>query len=77
MNVIDRLFMATGISQRCLRNVPTEFLANDGKFLSSVNHYTASRVRINSESFYPEAIRRVEHDFYILKNIRHQLIWRR
>ena len=32
MNVIDRLSEATGISQRCLRNIHTEFLANDGSF---------------------------------------------
>ena len=50
MNVIDRLSEATGISQRCLRNIHTEFLANDGKFLLPVNRYTASRVRINTDS---------------------------
>ena len=67
MNVIDRLSEATGISQRCLRNIHTEFLANDGKFLSPINRYTASRVRINTDSFDREAIRRVVHDFYIKK----------
>ena len=67
MKVIDRLSEATGISQRCLRNIHTEFLANDGKFLSPINHYTASRVRINMNSLNREAIRRVVHDFYIKK----------
>ena len=56
MNVIDRLSEATGISQRCLRNIHTEFLANDGKFLSPINRYTASRVRINMDSFDREAM---------------------
>ena len=68
MNVIDRLSEATGISQRCLRNIHTEFLANDGKFLSPINRYTASRVRINTDSFDREAIGRVVHDLYIKKD---------
>ena len=46
MNVIDRLFEATGISQRYLRNIHTEFLAYDRKFQSPINRYTASRIRI-------------------------------
>ena len=29
LNVIDRLSEATGISQKCLRNIHTEFLANN------------------------------------------------
>ena len=66
-NVIDRLSEATGISQRWLRNIHTEFLANDGKFLSPINCYTASRVRINTDSFDREAIGKVVHDFYIKK----------
>ena len=58
---------ATGISQRCLENIHTEFLANDAKFLSPINRYTTSRVRINMDSFNREAIRRVVHDFCIKK----------
>ena len=39
--VIDGLFEATDIYQRCLSNIYTEFLADDGKFLSQtkVLHY--------------------------------------
>ena len=67
MNVIDRLCEATGMSQRCLRNIHTEFLPNDGKFLLAINHYTASIVRRNIDYFDREAILRVIHDFYIKK----------
>ena len=56
MNIIDKLSEATGISQKCLRNIHVEFLANDGKFLSLINCYTASRVRINTDSFNREVI---------------------
>ena len=67
MNVIDKLSEATGISQRCLRNIHTEFLTNDGKFLSPINRYTTSRVKINTDFFNREEIRRVVHDFYFKK----------
>ena len=56
LSVIDRLSETTGMSQKCLRNIHTEFLANDGKFLSPINRYTASRVRVNTNSFDREAM---------------------
>ena len=41
MKITDGLSEATGIYQKCLRNLHTEFLANDGKFLSLIKvlHY--------------------------------------
>ena len=59
MKEIDGLFEATGTYQRCLRNIHTEFLGNDGKFLSLIECYTISRVKTNKEntdSFRNEAI---------------------
>ena len=67
MNVIDWLSEATGISQRCLRSIHTEFLANDGKFISPINRYTVLRVRMNTDSFNSETIQRVVNHFYITK----------
>ena len=36
MKVIAGLADATGMYERCLRNIHTEFLANDGNFLSLI-----------------------------------------
>ena len=67
MKVIDGLPEATGICQRCLRNIHKELLANNRNFLSSIKHYTVSRVKINTDSFNREATQWVVHNFYIKK----------
>ena len=36
MKITDGLSEATGIYQKCLSNIHTELLANDGKFLSLI-----------------------------------------
>ena len=54
--IIDGLSEAAGIYKRCLRNIHTEFLANDGKFLSLIKYYTTSRIKINTDFFSREAI---------------------
>ena len=40
-DISNGLFRATGIYQKCLSNIHTEFLANDSKFLSliKVSHH--------------------------------------
>ena len=60
-NVIDNMSEATGISQRYRRNIHTEFLANDRKFLLPINCYTDLKIRINTNSFNRESIQRVAH----------------
>ena len=61
MNVIDTLSEASGISQRWLRNIHTEFVANDGRFLLPLNCYTASRVRTRNRC--PQEIFRFANAF--------------
>ena len=41
MKISNGLSKAIGIYQKCLKNIYTEFLANDGKFLSLIEvlHY--------------------------------------
>ena len=56
MKVINGLLKATGIYHRCLRNIHTEFLANDRKFLSLTRCNTTLRAKINTGSFSNEAI---------------------
>ena len=45
MKEVNGLSEATGIYQRRQRNIHTEFLANDRKFLSLIKCYTTSRVK--------------------------------
>ena len=65
-DISDGLFGATGIYQKCLSNIHTEFLANDQKFLSLIKGVTPlPRVKINTNSFSNEAIRRAVNLFLI------------
>ena len=61
MKIVNGLTEATGTYQRCLKNIHTEFLANEGKFLSLIKCNTTSRVEIDTDSFSNEAMQRVVH----------------
>ena len=65
MAVAKRTAEATRLSERTVRDIHKEHVARDGQVLTPVKRYTASRIRINPDTFDREAIRRLVHAFYI------------
>lgn len=64
MAVVKRTAEATGISERCVRDIHKEYVARDSELLTPVKRYSVSRIRINPDAFDREVIRRVVHGFY-------------
>lgn len=65
--VVERTATATGVSIRSVHTIYNELLSQDGKLLTPVKRYTASRMRINPDQFDREVIRLVVHAFYAWK----------
>ena len=65
MAVAKNTAEATGLSEITVCDIHKEHVAHDGQFLTPVKRYTASRIRINPDTFDRKAIRRLVHAFYI------------
>ena len=64
MNVLQRTSTATGVSLTTIKRIYSEQRIHDGQFLTPLRRYTASRIRVNPDSFDQGVIRRVVHSFY-------------
>ena len=62
--VVERRAGATGVSVRSVRRIQSEYIKNDGHFLTPVKRYALSRIRLNPDAFDREALRRLVHEFY-------------
>ena len=57
--------MSILVGARCILYIHKGHVARDGQLLNPAKRYTTSRIRINPDTFDREAIRRLEHAFYI------------
>ena len=57
MAVVKHTAEATGLSERTVRDIHEEHVARDDQLLTPVKRYTASRIRINPDTFDRKAIR--------------------
>ncbi len=62
--VLERTSRATGVSERSVRSIHSEYVRNDSHFLTPVKRYAVSRIRVNPDAFDRAALRCTVHEFY-------------